>query len=269
MPDEEFSSRNAPVSNRQLLILFAIFLSFILGLIWLVLLLVDQLVLLIPVSIEQQLGKLVAPAYEQISQPSPAQTTLNQLLDRLETNLKKEQQTERDYQVLYVQQPTVNALAIPGDRIVLFSGLIAQTTSENELMMVLGHELGHFAHRDHLRILGRSLLLQIVLTNFFGDFNSLRSVISAISNAQFSQGQERQADEFGLELLQATYNHVAGATDFFERMGEKQNTDVTAFLRTHPHPLDRVAHLKKIIQQKHYPIQAKNPLPESLKLTLN
>ncbi|WP_449416287.1 M48 family metallopeptidase [Phormidium nigroviride] len=266
MPDDEFSSRNSPTSNRQLLIILTIFLGLLVASIWFILFIVDSLVWVIPVSAEQQLGKLIAPAYEQIAKPSPAQDTLNQLLDRLETKLTKEQAEGRNYRVLYVSQQTVNALAIPGDIVIIYSGLVAEAKSENELMMVLGHELGHFAHRDHLRSLGRSLLVQVILAYFFGDLNSLQSAISTVSTAQFSQNQERQADEFGLSLLQATYNHVGGATDFFERMSEKQGGDIIPFLATHPNPRDRVAELKRLIEKRQYKIGEKLPLPSTLKL---
>ena len=94
------NTRNPPPSNRQLLILLGMFVGFILGVICMVVWLVDSLVLLIPPSVEQQLGALVVPLYEQRSLQTPAQVTLNQLLDRLEANLPP-QQKQRDYQVLY------------------------------------------------------------------------------------------------------------------------------------------------------------------------
>lgn len=261
------STRNPPPSNRQLLILLGMFVGLILGAIWLVSWLVTSLVWLIPPSVEQQLGALVVPSYERLSQASPAQDTLNQLLDRLETNLPPQRQ-QRDYQVLYVPESTVNALAIPGDRIIIYSGLVQQVHSENELMMVLGHELGHFAHRDHLRSIGRELLLPVAIAALIGDnswvYSSAAVIFGAVSKAQYSQSQERQADEFGLQLLHKTYGHVAGATDFFARLSQQPNLDL-AFLSTHPAPGKRVTELKQLIEQRHYQIGERSPLPPTLK----
>jgi len=42
---------------------------------------------LIPPSVEQQLGALIVPAYERLAEPTSAQNTLNELLNRLEINL--------------------------------------------------------------------------------------------------------------------------------------------------------------------------------------
>jgi predicted Zn-dependent protease len=261
------SSRNPPPSNRQLLILLGLFVGFVAGIIWLLVLLINNVVWLIPVSVEQQLGALIIPAYEQQAKPSPAQDTVNGLLERLESNLSSEANQNRNYRVLYIPNSTVNALALPGDAIVIYSGLVKQMESENELMMVLGHELGHFAHRDHMRSLGRQLLIQIAIAAFLGDSSSLQAAaasgIVALSQSQYSQSQESQADEFGLTLLQKTYGHVAGATDFFARLDRQKGINFD-FLSTHPNPGKRVEELKRLIQQRNYQIKERSPLPETL-----
>lgn len=260
--------RNAPANNRQLIILLALFFGSIVAVIWGFSLLVNNLVTLIPVSAEQQLGKLIVPAYQQKATPGPAQTTLNKLLDRLENNLTIAQQKDRNYQVLYIAEPTVNALAIPGDTIVLYRGLIENAESENELMMVLGHELGHFANRDHLRSLGNTILIRVAIAALIGDTGGLDSLIgNAITNlsrSHYSQSQEKQADRFGLTLLNKTYGYVAGATDFFERIAQKQSADI-AFLSTHPAPQERVKILEKLIEERDYTTGQRSPLPDSLR----
>lgn len=260
-----YSDRSPPPQNRQLLLL----LGFVIGLVAVVITSVgvaaNLLVTLIPYSVEQQLGNLMLPAFEQLAQPSDAQTTLNQLLDRLEAQLPPEQ-SNRDYQILYIPDATVNAAALPGDRIIVFQGLLTQMESENELMMVLGHELGHFAHRDHLRQLGRGLLTQLVIASLFGDASGLQSIAisgtTALSDARFSQGQEYQADQFGLSLLQRTYGHVAGATDFFQRLSQQEfGVD---FLATHPGSQKRVKRLQREIAARNYTTGDRSPLPAEL-----
>ena len=211
-------------------------------------LLVNGLIQIIPTSVEQKLGAVVAPVYEKQAVDSPQQKTLNQLLDRLEANLPEQQQADNQYQVLYIPEDTVNALAIPGNKIIIYQGLLKEVGSENELMMVLGHELGHFAHRDHLRGLGNVLVIRMTIAYFLGDASIYKSIIAssirAISQAQYSQKQEKQADIFGLMLLDKTYNQVAGATDFFAALSKKRKSNLD-FLASHPAPAKRVKELKK------------------------
>ncbi|MGB3240211.1 MAG: M48 family metallopeptidase [Geitlerinemataceae cyanobacterium] len=255
--------RNPPPSNHQLLILFGLFVGFVLGVIWLIGWLINGLVGFIPLEVEQKLGSIVIPAYERLAENSDTQKSLDRLLDRLETHLPAEQQEKRDYRLLLIPEPTVNAMALPGDAIVLYEGLVEQAQSENEVAMVLGHELGHFAHRDHLRGLGRTLILRIAIASIFGDGGTLvsisGSIVETISRSQYSQSQELEADKFGLDLLQQTYGHVGGATDFFDRMSRKSKANI-AFLSTHPAPKDRVAKLEATIRERRYPVQPPKPL---------
>jgi predicted Zn-dependent protease len=260
-----YSDRSPPPKNRQLLLLLAIIVGVIVGVIWFL----DNLILFIPPSVERQLGALMVPTFERLAKPSATQDTLNQLLDRLEVHLPDKQRQGRDYQVLYVPDATINAVAIPGDRIIIYQGLLAQAKSENELMMVLGHELGHFAHRDHLRALGRGIGIQLALSTILGDLSALQSLavsgLTTLSDARFSQQQEYDADNFGLEILQATYQHVAGATDFFDRMSRQEGIDI-AFLATHPAAKERVKRLQSVIASRRYAVRARSALPEALRV---
>ena len=262
-----YSDRNEPTKNRQVIGVFGMFFAATLVLILVINFLVNQLVWWIPPAVEQQLGVLAVPIFEAQSQPSPTQDTLNALLDRLEQSLSTDVKGDRNYQVFYVADPTVNALAIPGDRVIIYQGLLDKMNSENELMMVLGHELGHFAHKDHLRSLGRGILVQVVFASLFGDVGSLASVVvsgvETFNRSQFSQGQETQADEFGLNLLVKTYGHAAGATDFFADLSQEAGANID-FLTTHPAPQKRVDRLNALIQEKQYAIKETVALPDTL-----
>lgn len=222
----------------------------------------EAIVSRMPVAVEQQLGTAIVPIYEKTAKPGRVQTQLNQLLDRLEAQLPSAS-VLRDYQILYFDDPMVNAAAIPGDRILVYRGLLKQVESENELMMVLGHELGHFRNRDHLRGLGNALLYQIAFSSLFGDMGSIlgmgASVVEGVGRAQFSQQQETQADEVAITLLNQHYGHVAGATEFFDRMSKTNRPDLP-WLASHPAPGQRVEQLKKLIRDRQYSVKAKTSM---------
>ena len=279
-PGSAAYSKDAPPANsRQLLTLFLLFLLGLGITIAIASWIAGVIVWLLPANIEQQLGRAIVPAFEAQAQPSATQDTLNVLLNRLEGHLPEAQRTwkageARDYQVIYVPDETVNALAIPGDRVIIYQGLLAEVESENELMMVLGHELGHFANRDHLRGLSRGLLVRLSVGAFFGDLGSLGAIasnsISSLSNAQFSQQQEKQADEIGLTLLTQEYNHAAGATDFFARLeAQKKQLPNLAILASHPPSEARVQQLEDLIDERGYQLKDKAPLPDAIENATN
>ena len=261
------SSKNESESNSQILTIAGLFLSGII-IVWLLLnLFVSTLINVLPPTVEHKLGAVIVPVYEKQAKESPQQKTLNQLLDRLETNLPAKQKKQNQYKVLYIPNDTVNALAVPGNRVVIYQGLLDEVESENELMMVLGHELGHFANRDHLRGLGNMLVLRMTISYFLGDIGAFSSIITnsvnAISQAQYSQRQEKQADQFGLDLLAKTYQNVAGATAFFERLSQQEKSNFD-FLASHPASKKRVKEIKKLIRKNGYSLGSLTPLPQVL-----
>ncbi|MCA1904198.1 MAG: M48 family metallopeptidase [Cyanobacteria bacterium KgW148] len=261
------SRRNPPPSGRQLLILIGGFVALVSLVIWgIISLFTYLLVWLIPPKLEAQLGSVLIKEFEAKAEAGSIQNKLNELQDRLE--VKQSAKERRDLKVIYLPSETVNAFAIPGDRIIIFRGLLDKVTSENELMMILGHEMGHFVNRDHLRGIARSLSFQIVLSLLFGDSSRLQSVgslASAVSQARFSQNQELAADRVGLDLLVKTYGHGGGATDFFERLAQDRSAGALAFVSTHPQPADRVKQLRQIMKERGYRIEPVVPLPPVLK----
>jgi predicted Zn-dependent protease len=263
------SSKNESESNSQILIIVSMFLAAVILGILLFNLLINGLIGIIPPGLEQKLGAVIAPVYEEQAVDSPQQKTLNQLLDRLESKLPSQQRENNQYQVLYIPEDTVNAIAIPGNKVIIYQGLLKEVSSENELMMILGHELGHFAHRDHLRGLGNVLVLRITISYFLGDASIFNSIIAtsikAISQAQYSQKQEQQADRFGLLLLDKTYDRVAGSTDFFNKLSKKQKNNFD-FLASHPAPAKRVKEINRLIKENQYSLGSVTPLPETLNI---
>lgn len=265
-PGTAAHSEESPDPQSRHLVTLAALLVGLLIAVWVaVSFLFNQVINWIPPSVERQLGAIAIAAFEQQSEPSETQTTLNQLLDRLEAQLPEDLSRDRDYQLLYIPDETVNALALPGDHVIIYQGLLAEADSENEIMMVLGHELGHFANRDHLRGLGRGILVQVVASLLFGDAGSIGAAgLETFARSQFSQQQETRADEFGLTLLHQIYGHAGGATAFFARLSDGgANID---FLTTHPAPGKRVRRLEQLISDRGYSVEELTPLPSSLQV---
>ncbi len=165
---------------------------------------------------------------------------------------------KRTYQVSLVQNDLFNAVALPGGLIVIYSGLLDAVESDQELAFVLAHELGHFAHRDHLKGLGRGLLLYLFISivagpdNFASDFLG-ESLVGV--QMQFSQRQETIADLFALDLLNRRYDTVDGAVSFMKKIIEKEKSHLSlALFSTHPAPESRLFALKDEIREKGYKI---------------
>lgn len=156
-----------------------------------------------------------------------------------------------------------NALSLPGGIIVFYRHLIEQADSENELIMIAGHEMGHTRHRDHLRNLGSAVVYlggSIILFGNNSSVNSLFFKLFTTVNNTFSRDQELRADLFGLEALVKYYGHAGGAISFFEKMKSNESLPFLTGMGTHPSFIKRTEALKEEIRKKGYPVKDVLPI---------
>lgn len=140
-----------------------------------------------------------------------------------------------------------NAMAFPGGLVIVTSALLDNVESENELAFVLAHEIGHYHNRDHIRMLGRTSVVGILLAAVSGgDAADLGVSIAELGLLTFSREQESDADEFGLGLVQAEYGHVGASWRFFERLEQldPDRSRFVSYLSTHPAHGDRIEELR-------------------------
>ncbi len=158
----------------------------------------------------------------------------------------------------YREQSLNNAMAIPGGRMVVFAGVFDNLKSENALGFVIAHELAHFANRDHIRSMGRGIVV-VAATHLLGfsqsSIGDLVMPVESFSAAHFSQTIESAADERALEILNCHYDHVAGATAFFETLKNSQGDNGFAlvhYFSTHPEVQSRIDKLNQLIIERGY-----------------
>ena len=124
---------------------------------------------------------------------------------------------------------------------------------------VLGHEIGHFHGRDHLRGLGRGVVVQLSFAVAFGGTGgeALPGLVAGLADRGFGRRHESEADRFALALMQREYGHVAGADRFFERLpdaGDPGLDDRLAeYVSTHPLSAARIDELAAYARENGWP----------------
>ena len=227
----------------------------------------DILIDRMPAKVEQAAAKLFQfKGFETPEKYQEANKEIQALLDEVAAYWPE---SSRAFTVHIVESEDANAFALPGGRIVLMSGLLKEVESQNELAMILGHELGHYAHRDHLRALGRGVVFMVAASVLFGTDSGVADLIGTTLSTidlKFSRTQEMRADQFALGLLNKKYGHVAGATDFFERLEKKKDLPrFLNFLLTHPLSAQRIDMINNNIVSLHYTIEPKIPVNPDFK----
>lgn len=141
-----------------------------------------------------------------------------------------------------VDAPMVNAVTLPGGHVLLFTGLLKQAGSADEIAGVLGHELGHVEHRDVLTSLVRQFGLSVVLGGFDGNVGGYTN---ALLSASYSRDAETQADNFAIGALDKARISPASTASFFDRLSKKEGKGridaLVSYLASHPVSSDRKA----------------------------
>ncbi len=159
-----------------------------------------------------------------------------------------------------VDDPVVNAFAIPGGFIYVTRGLMAHLTSEAELVSVLGHEIGHVTGRHSVEQMSKAQLAQVgliagailqpELARTYGD---LASTGLQVLFLKYGRDDEREADDLGLRYLDREGYDPRQMGEVFETLGrvsgQQKQGRIPNWLSTHPTPEDRIqrinAHIAK------------------------
>ncbi|OYY68322.1 MAG: hypothetical protein B7Y47_14010 [Sphingomonas sp. 28-63-12] len=186
---------------------------------------------LVPPAIERQLGDaMVGDFGDRACTGADGLAALGVLKDRLGVD-------DPETEIAVVNIPITNAVTLPGGRIILFNGLLQNARSPDEIAGVIGHELGHVAHRDVLESLLRQLGLSVLLGGLDGNIGGYTNML--LSTA-YSRDAETRADRFAIDMLNQRDISPTPTAAFFRRLeasepGMKGSAaTVLAYVSSHP-----------------------------------
>lgn len=196
----------------------------------------------ISIENEEKLGDKLFEFYiekeDEISDPL-VDSAIGIITDRL---LQANGLSPYNYKFIVVKEDQVNAFALPGGRIVIYSGLISLTDSPEELAAVLAHEMGHTEGKHVTKKLVKELGLTLVLSVLSGtDATLLSELLRTVTSTAFDRKQEKEADDFGLQLLEKAQISPSSFAVIFRKMDREQSWDKSMeIISTHPHNSSRI-----------------------------
>lgn len=148
-----------------------------------------------------------------------------------------------------VDDPVVNAFALPGGFIYVTRGILAHLDSEAELAAVLGHEIGHVTARHSVNQMSRSMLAQLglgaaaVFSPTVAEYSQVAGAALGLLFLKYGRDDERQSDDLGLRYMRAAgYDprEMAGVFAMLGRVSAASGGGRTPeWLSTHPDPANR------------------------------
>jgi predicted Zn-dependent protease len=149
-----------------------------------------------------------------------------------------------------MDDPTVNAFALPGGSIFVTRGILTHMNNEAELVGVLGHEIGHVTARHSVQQMSRQQLAQIglgvgsILSSTVAQYAGIASQGLGVLFLKYGRDAESQSDQLGFKyMVREGYDPTAMATMFqtLERVSRLEGAgDIPEWTSTHPNPGNRI-----------------------------
>jgi len=159
------------------------------------------------------------------------------------------------WEVVVFDSETVNAFAMPGGKVGLYTGLMDLAETPDQLAAVMGHELAHVIAKHSAERLSNAQLTALGVTAAgvaLSDNDHQRAIMAAVGiGAQvgillpFSRVHETEADQMGQELMARTGFDPSQAIRLWELMGKSGGARPPELLSTHPDPDNRAGRLQK------------------------
>jgi predicted Zn-dependent protease len=156
-----------------------------------------------------------------------------------------------------VDDPVVNAFALPGGFIYVTRGILARFASEAELAGVLGHEIGHVTARHSASQMSRQQLQQIglgvgmILSEDVRRFGGVLGAGLQLLNLSYSRGDETQSDELGLRYISRLDYDPDAMIGVFQMLADAGSGGdegrVPEWSLTHPYPENREQNIREEI----------------------
>ena len=208
--------------------------------------LAGQLALMIPPEREQQLGDAVVEQLQTLlslgggGRPAICDTPSGvAALDRMAARLNADPRLPYPLRVGVLDHGMLNAIALPGGRILIFRGLLEAAGNPEEVAGVLAHEIGHVVSRDPtrtaLRAAGTAGILGLLLGDVFGA-SIVVVATDAVLNASYQRDAEIRADETAYSLLAEAGLPSRPFADFFATLRKKygETEGILKLVASHP-----------------------------------
>jgi predicted Zn-dependent protease len=180
-------------------------------------------------------------------------------VNRIGQNLVRNSDAKVPFTIKVIEDPTVNAFALPGGFFFVNTGLILKADTESELAGVMAHEIAHVAARHGTRQATRGDIAQLSMIPLYimggpiayGLYEA-SGLLIPMTFLKFSRGFEAEADYLGVQYMYKTGYDPTAFVDFFEKvqtMEKRKPGSVAKVFATHPPTDDRIIKAQKEIAE--------------------
>lgn len=159
---------------------------------------------------------------------------------------------DEDWDVVVFDSDEINAFAMPGGHIGVYTGLLAVAENQDQLAAVIGHEVAHVTQQHSLKRANREAATQVGVvagTAVLGAGPGVGDMVSMGAqlglSLPYSRGNETEADTVGLNYMADAGFNPSASIQLWKNMAAKNKLGPPQFLSTHPSGDSRIQDLIK------------------------
>lgn len=161
----------------------------------------------------------------------------------------EEPYASKDWEIEVFDQDSINAFAMTGENIGVFTGIFKVAENQDQLAAVLGHEVAHVSQQHALDRVNREMSTQIAVVGAsaaagggqYGDLIQMGAQLGL--SLPYGRGQEREADLVGLDYMASAGYDPREAVKLWKNMEEEKKLGPPEWLSTHPSGDTRIQEL--------------------------
>lgn len=193
--------------------------------------------------------------------PALKQYIKSQIFDQILVANSIKKRNVYQYELEIIDRPDIlNAFALPGGKVYVYTGLLKYLDSEAALAGVIGHEIAHAERRHATQRMtnqyGTAMLISLVLGQNPNQYVEIAAnLFAGLSLLSNSRSAEDESDKFSIEYLKETRFYPGGVKFFFEKLRDDGKVNaggssgLETFLSTHPDPIARISTTDKRLSE--------------------
>ena len=162
------------------------------------------------------------------------------------------------YEFNLVNDKQINAFAVPGGQVFVYTGAVLAAANEAQLAGVIAHEISHVALRHSTNQASKAMLAQAplailggVLSGGIGGQLAQLGIAFGLNSVflKFSRTAESQADELGAQIMYDAGYDPRALAQYFQTIEKESGRQSLEFLSDHPNPGNRLQNITRLIPQ--------------------